>query len=55
MISAALRGDGRIEASCPDCGHPHAVAVEDGRPDAPSLLFHCLLPARRWWDDIVFT
>ncbi len=54
-ICAALRGDGRIEASCPDCGHPLAVAVEDGRPDAPSLLFHCLLPARRWWDDIVFT
>jgi hypothetical protein len=19
------------------------------------LLFHCLVPARHWWDDIIFT
>jgi len=25
------------------------------RPDDESLLFHCLVPAARWWDDIVFT
>lgn len=54
-ICAALKSDGRIEASCPDCGESLAVAVEGGHPDEPSLLFHCLLPARRWWDDIVFT
>ncbi|MGY1702809.1 organomercurial lyase [Geodermatophilus sp. SYSU D00766] len=54
-ICAALHTDGRIETSCPDCGDPLTIAVEDQRPDDPSLLFHCLLPARRWWDDIVFT
>jgi hypothetical protein len=54
-ICAALNSDGRIETSCPDCGEPVTIAVEDARPDDPSLLFHCLLPARRWWDDIVFT
>ncbi len=54
-ILAALDEDGRIEASCPDCGEPIAVEVADGRPDDESLLFHCLVPARTWWADIVFT
>jgi Alkylmercury lyase len=54
-VLAALHCDGRIETSCPDCGEPAEVAVQDERPDDDSLLFHCLVPAARWWDDIVFT
>ena len=54
-ICAALHADGRVETSCPDCGEPIAVEVRDGRPDDESLLFHVLVPARSWWDDIVFT
>ena len=54
-ICAALHVAGRIETSCPDCGEPIAVEVRDGRPDDESLVFHCLVPAARWWDDIVFT
>jgi len=54
-ICAALHEDGRIETACPDCGESLAVEVRDGRPDDESLLFHCLVPAARWWDDIVFT
>jgi len=54
-ICAALHEDGRIATSCPDCGEPLTVEVRDGRPDDESLLFHCLVPAAQWWDDIVFT
>jgi hypothetical protein len=54
-ICAALDTDGRIETSCPDCGEPLEVEVRDRRPDDETLLFHCLVPAARWWDDIVFT
>ena len=54
-ICAALHSDGRVETSCPDCGEPLVVEVRDGRPDDESLLFHCLVPAARWWDDIAFT
>jgi Alkylmercury lyase len=54
-ICAALHADGRVEASCPDCGFPMTVEVHEQRPDDPSLLFHCLVPAAHWWDDIVFT
>lgn len=54
-ICAALRTDGRIESSCPDCGQVIAFDVRDQRPDDERLLFHCLVPAAHWWDDIVFT
>jgi Alkylmercury lyase len=54
-ICAALHEDGRIETSCPDCGEPLEIMVRDQRPDDLSLLFHCLVPAAYWWDDIVFT
>ena len=54
-ICAALHVDGRIDATCPDCGEPIAVEVRDKRPDDESLVFHCLVPAAQWWDDIVFT
>lgn len=54
-ICAARHVDGRIETECPDCGDRITVDVRDERPDDPSLLFHCLVPAARWWDDIGFT
>ena len=54
-ICAALQVDGRVESACPDCGEPIAVEMRGGAPDDDSLLFHCLVPAERWWDDIGFT
>jgi hypothetical protein len=54
-VCAALAVDGRVETSCPDCGEPIAVEIRDRSPDRGDLLFHCLVPAARWWDDIVFT
>ena len=54
-VLAALHEDGVIETSCADCGEALRVEVRDERPDDESLLFHCLVPAERWWADIVFT
>ena len=53
-ICAALHVDGQIETSCPDSGESLSIAVRGQRPDDERLLFHCLVPAARWWDDIVF-
>jgi Alkylmercury lyase len=53
-ICAALHTDGHIETSCPDCGETVSFDVRDRRPDDERLLFHCLVPASCWWDDIVF-
>jgi hypothetical protein len=54
-ICAALAVDGRVESACPDCGEAYAVEVRDGVIDQPDLVFHVLVPAVKWWDDIVFT
>ncbi len=54
-ICAALHVDGLIETTCVDCDDPIAVHVRDRRPDDDSLVFHCLVPAAHWWDDIGFT
>lgn len=54
-VLAALDVEGRIESSCPDCGDPYTVDVVGQAVDRPELLFHCLVPAAQWWDDIVFT
>ena len=54
-ICAALKTDGRVETSCPECGEPIELNISDQRVDDETLLFHCLVPAARWWEDIVFT
>ena len=54
-ILAALHTDGRIETSCPDCGEAIEIEVVDGRLSDDTLVFHCLVPAEHWWDDIAFT
>jgi hypothetical protein len=54
-IFAALHEDGRIETSCPDCGEALSVQVKDAQADRKELLYHNLLPAAHWWDDIIYT
>jgi hypothetical protein len=54
-VCAALQSDGQIDTACPHCSEPITIRVRDERPDDESLLFHCLVPAARWWEDIVFT
>jgi hypothetical protein len=54
-ICAALHADGHIETSCPDCGDTIELEVRNQRVDDERFLFHCLVPAEHWWDDIVFT
>ena len=54
-IPAALHVDGHISSACPDCGVPIEIDVRDGRPSPDDGVFHVLVPAERWWDDIVFT
>lgn len=54
-ICAVLGVDGEIETTCPDCGEPLLTGVHDRRPTNPDLLFHCLVPAVAWWDDVTFT
>jgi transposase InsO family protein len=54
-VCAALHVDGHIATTCPDCEAPIEIDVVDEQPDTTTLLFHSLVPAAQWWDDIVFT
>lgn len=55
-IPSALHADGRVESECACCGEPLALDVREGRVrEGAELLTHILVPARAWWDDIVFT
>jgi hypothetical protein len=55
-IPGALHVDGRIESVCPDCGETLELEVRGGElVGGRELLVHFVVPARRWWEDIVFT
>ena len=54
-VLAALGVDGHISSSCPDCGEPIEIDVADRRPEPADDVFHVLVPAKSWWEDIVFT
>jgi len=54
-IGAALHVDSEFDTHCADCGEALHVHVRDGQPDDTSLVFHVLLPAAQWWNDIGFT
>lgn len=54
-IGAALKVDSVIHTTCGDCQKPLDIAVRDGRPGDLDLVFHVLVPAASWWNDIGFT
>jgi hypothetical protein len=54
-IGAALGIDSTIHTTCPDCGEPIDMDVHDGRPSDVGPVWHVLVPARDWWNDIGFT
>ena len=54
-IPAALRKPGRVRSRCEQSQEPLELAVGADGPEPSSWLFHCLVPAARWWDDLVFT
>jgi hypothetical protein len=54
-VMAALHKQGTIHSSCAQSGEPLQLEVDLQGPEPSDWLFHCLVPAARWWDDIVFT
>ena len=54
-IGAALGVDSEFDTHCADCGEPLHIRVRDGRPEPEDLVWHVLVPAAQWWNDIGFT
>jgi hypothetical protein len=54
-IAAALDTDAHISSICPDCGEALEIDVREGQPSPNDYVFHTVVSAGHWWDDIVFT
>jgi hypothetical protein len=54
-VPAALHEPATIHSRCAQSGEPLQLSVGLQGPEPSSWLFHCLVPAAKWWDDIVFT
>jgi hypothetical protein len=54
-IPAMLHQNARIDTSCGCCNYEMVLRVEECRLLAPKGIVHIAVPARRWYDDIVFT
>jgi len=53
-IPAMLRSDATIITSCGDCGASAEIVVSGDTARGVGIL-HFAIPARQWWNDIVFT
>jgi len=53
-IPAALRADADITTACAESGEPIACGVRGGHAYGSGII-HLLVPAARFWDDIVYT
>jgi hypothetical protein len=54
-IGVVLRADSLIRTTCPDCAESIELDVRAYRPTDPSPVFHVLVPAADWWNDIGYT
>ncbi len=54
-IPAALHEPGTVHSRCEQSGEPLHLDVGLQGPEPSDWLFHCVVPAAKWWDDIVFT
>jgi len=54
-IPAALHRPGLVRSRCDQSLEPLSLPVGLNGPEPSAWLFHCLVPAAKWWDDLVFT
>jgi hypothetical protein len=54
-IPAALRQPATVYSRCEQSKEPLQLEVSRQGPERSDWLFHCVVPAAHWWDDIVFT
>ena len=53
-VPAMLGQDAVIEASCGCCSTAMTVEIKNQSIEDPKGIAHFAIPAKRWWDDIVY-
>ena len=54
-IPAALQQPATVQSRCEQSMEPLRLEVGLEGPESSDWVFHCVVPAAHWWDDIVFT
>jgi hypothetical protein len=54
-VLAALHADGTVLSECAQSHEPLRMRVSTAGVEPSDWVFHCLVPAAHWWDDLVFT
>lgn len=54
-IPAALHQPAEVHSRCEQSGEPFHLTIGPNGPEPSDWIYHCLVPASHWWDDIVFT
>jgi hypothetical protein len=54
-IVSLLGGEGVVRSHCPDCHQPLALDVVSRRLEKSDGIVHFSVPARHWWDDMIYT
>lgn len=54
-VIAMLQRDAAVDTSCACCGEAMTVDVRRGHPVPVPGIIHFAIPAKHWWENIVFT
>jgi hypothetical protein len=54
-IIAMLQSDAVLDSSCACCGEAMTIGVRGGHVARMHGIIHFAIPAKRWWENIVFT
>lgn len=54
-IPATLQEPATVRSRCEQSLESLQLEVSEDGPPTSEWIFHCAVPAARWWDDIVFT
>ena len=54
-IIAMLKTDATLDTPCPCCGEAMAIEVRDGDLLPMRGIVHFGVPAKKWWENLVFT
>jgi hypothetical protein len=54
-IPAALHETAVVRSRCEQSMEPLLMQVTEAGPIPSDWVFHCLVPAAQWWDDLPFT
>src|SRR5262245_48943179 len=54
-VPIMLRSDGKISSACGCCGTAIHISIRGGAIQSGEGIVHFAIPAKHWWDNVVYT